>query len=180
MARHGDLAERLKLKIWFADPYAPWQRGSNENTNGLLRQYFLKGPASAATLRTSWMRWPPHSTAGLAKHWAGRCLLGRLMDCYPRHKKPALRRPLEPKQFTSDDYQEFLSKNLLVCSMSTVDLARACRVLKRERVRLAVYRTLDAARSDVFDDTERFHNPRMRQRVAAQDQKLLLFSSRPR
>src|ERR1700691_4112726 len=33
---HVELAKRLKLDIWFADPYAPWQRGSNENTNGLL------------------------------------------------------------------------------------------------------------------------------------------------
>lgn len=43
MACHEALAKRLKLKIWFADPYAPWQRGSNENTNGLLRQFMPKG-----------------------------------------------------------------------------------------------------------------------------------------
>ena len=43
MARHEELARRLKLDIWFADPYKPWQRGSNENTNGLLRQYLPKG-----------------------------------------------------------------------------------------------------------------------------------------
>ncbi|WP_372983030.1 IS30 family transposase [Marinobacter sediminum] len=43
MARHVELARRLNLDIWFADPHAPWQRGSNENTNGLLRQFLLKG-----------------------------------------------------------------------------------------------------------------------------------------
>ena len=43
MACHVELAARLKLDIWFADPYAPWQRGSNENTNGLLRQFLPKG-----------------------------------------------------------------------------------------------------------------------------------------
>lgn len=43
MACHPDLARRLKIDIWFCDPHAPWQRGSNENTNGLLRQFFPKG-----------------------------------------------------------------------------------------------------------------------------------------
>lgn len=43
MACHEELADRLKLDIWFCDPYAPWQRGSNENTNGLLRQFLPKG-----------------------------------------------------------------------------------------------------------------------------------------
>ena len=43
MAQHEELAKRLKIHVWFADPYAPWQRGSNENTNGLLRQYLPKG-----------------------------------------------------------------------------------------------------------------------------------------
>ena len=43
MACHERLAQRLNLSIWFADPHAPWQRGSNENTNGLLHQYLPKG-----------------------------------------------------------------------------------------------------------------------------------------
>ena len=43
MACHSELARRLKIDIWFCDPHAPWQRGSNENTNGLLRQFMPKG-----------------------------------------------------------------------------------------------------------------------------------------
>ena len=39
MAEHERLAAQLKIQIFFADPYSPWQRGTNENTNGLLRQY---------------------------------------------------------------------------------------------------------------------------------------------
>ena len=41
--RGSELARHLKIDIWVCDPHAPWQRGSNENTNGLLRQFFLKG-----------------------------------------------------------------------------------------------------------------------------------------
>jgi len=43
MSCHPELARRLKIDIWFCDPHAPWQRGSNENTNGLLRQFMPKG-----------------------------------------------------------------------------------------------------------------------------------------
>ncbi len=43
MACHPELARRLKIDIWFCNPHAPWQRGSNENTNGLLRQFMPKG-----------------------------------------------------------------------------------------------------------------------------------------
>jgi len=43
MAQHEQLKEHIGIQVFFCDPQSPWQRGSNEDTNGLLRQYFPKG-----------------------------------------------------------------------------------------------------------------------------------------
>jgi len=101
------------------------------------------------------------------------------MDLWQRQEKtPVILHSDRGCQFTSGDYQRYLGRNDLVSSMSAVGHCgdnAACEgffgVLKRERVYHRRYRTLNEARADVFDYIERFHNPRMRRRVATQDQK---------
>jgi IS30 family transposase len=43
LTEHAKFTVATDVKVFFCDPYCPWQRGSNENTNGLLRRYYPKG-----------------------------------------------------------------------------------------------------------------------------------------
>jgi len=51
-AWHERLAAELGFQVYFADPYVPWQRGTSENTNGLVREFFPK--ATDFTQITAW------------------------------------------------------------------------------------------------------------------------------
>jgi IS30 family transposase len=64
MARHAEIQLALQMQTYFCDPASPWQRGSNENTNGLLRQYFPKG--------TDLLQHSKHHLAAVAAELNGR------------------------------------------------------------------------------------------------------------
>ncbi|MGB0093433.1 MAG: IS30 family transposase, partial [Solirubrobacteraceae bacterium] len=98
MSQHAQLRIDTGLTVYFCDPHSPWQRGSNENTNGPLRQYFPKGTdltrhtpedlaAVAATLNSR-----PRKTLG----W--RTPAEALNDTYYPLNQPALRGPIESAQ----------------------------------------------------------------------------------
>jgi len=71
MACHAALAQRLNIDIWFADPYAPWQRGSNENTNGSYVSFCPKAQTYRRSARHNSTTSRSCSTADPAKRSAG-------------------------------------------------------------------------------------------------------------
>ncbi|GAA2141594.1 hypothetical protein GCM10009727_39290 [Actinomadura napierensis] len=97
MAQHAQLRLDTGAVVNFADPHSPWQRGTNEYTNGLLRQSFPWAPTWAGTPRMSWTPSSPRSTVALAKHWDG-TLPPKPSGSIYAHRKAVLRRLLAPGQ----------------------------------------------------------------------------------
>ena len=77
MAQHVWLKIDTGLTVYSCDPHSPWQRGTNENTNGLLRQYFPKGTDLSAQKKNALEAVALALTPDRARRWVGRHL--------PRH-----------------------------------------------------------------------------------------------
>jgi IS30 family transposase len=71
MARHSVITTALSMPVFFCDPHHSWQRGTNENTNRLLRQYCTRTPTCPRSPRTSSMSSPRNSTTARVEYSAG-------------------------------------------------------------------------------------------------------------
>lgn len=118
MAQHHRLKIDASVQVYFCNPQSSWQRGTNDNINGLLRQYFLNG--TELSIHSA------HEIAAVAaalnvrprRPWAGKRRQRRLTSCCHEGTQLVLRRPLESAQYASGIYQELLAAHDLIGSMS--------------------------------------------------------------
>jgi transposase InsO family protein len=166
MAQHAQLRIETGLDIYFCDPRSHWQRGTNENTNGLLRQYFPKG--------TDISRYSERKLDAVAttlnsrprKHSDGRRQLRLSTSYYPRLRKPVLQRLLEPKQHTSYAFGKGRQEAGVIPSLGSVGDAYEnamaesfFETLERELLNRRNFHSQAEAKMAVFEYIEGWYTP---------------------
>jgi IS30 family transposase len=96
MAQHAQLRIDTGVEVYCCEPHSPWQRGSHEHTNGLLRQYFPKGTDLARHSRADLEAVALALNTRPARRWPGRRPPRRSTTSYTRPDQAVLRPPLEP------------------------------------------------------------------------------------